>query len=1767
MMKKSLLAFAMVLLASIVGFTQNTELQKAENYFETKGEVYFHFNVNDYKILNKLTRIISIDKVVDGEVFAYANQQELYKFIEFDIDYEVLLHPNERTVIKMHDASKSIWDFDVYPTYPEYETMMYSFASNYPDICRIEDIGTTNEGRKMLFVVISDSVDVRNMEPRFMYTSSMHGDEITGYPNMLRLINYLLTNYGTDAEVTEMVNNTEIWISPLENPDGTYHGGDNTVQDAVRYNANGVDINRNYKNPQGGDHPDGNAWQVETIAMMNLIDSLHFVMSSNQHGGAEVANYPWDTWKSSSRIHADDDWWQDVSKDFADTTMANSPNGYFTSVTSSGYTNGGDWYVVYGSRQDYMTYYGLGRELTLEISDTKLESESNLQDHWDYLHRAWINYLNEVQNGFRGTITDSITGEPLAGTVVIDGHDDEASYTISELPHGDYYRPISAGTYQVTYDADGYLPKTYTVVVSDDTYVIQNARLGTAQPAADFTANPVLFCDYPATVDFTNTSQDAETFFWDFGDGVTSTEENPTHTYTSYGSFEVSLIATSANGVDTITYTDLISVDTLNGCTVEMPQTGDGQTQTSCTGTLLDSGGEGNYQNNTNSTITIAPEGAATVTLTFTSFNFESGYDYLYIYDGFDTSADLIGQYDGTSLPEGGTITSTYGAITLKQTSDGGDVRSGFELTWECTEATQAPTPDFDADTYNTCTGVVNFTDLTTNGPVNWLWDFGDDMQSTEQNPTYTYTASGTYSVTLFVSNEHGSNELVKTDFIVVDMPTAPSTTGDEVCYGVPVSLSAAGSGELQWYDAETDGNLLYVGEALDTTLEVGTTTFYVQDNIYPTSEYVPSPSSSQNGGYFTNNNSHGLIFTTYETIILKSVEVNASSSGDRAISLFDDQGTELYSVTVNIPNGISRIDLDFEIPPGTDYALMGPGVPNLYRNSSGANYPYEIADMVSITGSTASQSGYYYYFYDWEVIGEACASARTAVEAIVNPLPDIVIDGESLICEGDEVVLVASGGSNYIWSTGDDTPAILDTPSETTTYGVTVTENGCSDFENHLVTIQPQIDLLISGDDFICNGNQTTLSASGASDYLWGEGETTESIIVEPVIETTYYVTATDGVCSTDGSFMVSIYPTADITIDITHESAMGAGDGAIDLTIQNVPTPFVFDWSNGETTQNISGLDSGPYNVTITDGNGCNYFESATVEYNSTNPPDANFSIDQAAHCGSATINFTDESLYLPESWEWIFEGGTPATSTLENPTVEYLTPGTYDITLSVTNANGSDTYTIVDAIEIFEIPDQADVVVNNESVLGANDGSISITMTSGTSPYTASWSSGETALEITDLEPGNYSVTITDFNGCTAEFSYDIETDSIPLVADFTMSQTAFCGNGTVNYTDASYYDVTSWQWTFEGGVPAASTEQNPSVEYMTTGSFDVTLVVTSPEGSTTLTITNAVEVYEVPDQADVTIVNETVLGYNDGIIELIPTSGLSPYTVIWSSGQTTLLIDGLEAGTYTATITDDNGCSAEFSYDVETDTLPPVVVLPEPITICAGQMIIFNDLSENNPTDWYWQFEGGSPMISTDQNPQISYNTSGSYGIYLSVTNAAGTDDQYTSSIVTVVDPVEVTLDIVHETGTGASDGELTANVTGGVEPYIYNWGNGETTNVITGLSAGEYTVTVTDAIGCYAEASGEVTVVNINEIEMNAVNIYPVPVKESLHVVFSNESEQLITITDLSGKVVFNDKVVNTENLEIDMTNYRSGVYNLNVISSGQVTNLQFIKID
>lgn len=450
--------------------------QLSPDYFQKNIEVYFSFEISSRDLIKELTNVISIDNIEGTSVYAYANENEYNAFLSYNIDHAILPKPGELIIPEMSDEINEITDWNVYPTYDAYVSMMNTYAANYPSICKLIDAGNTVQGRKILLVKISDNVNVREAEPQFLYTSTIHGDETTGYVLMLRLIDSLLTSYGTNPRITNIVNNAEIWINPNANPDGTYHGGNNTVNGATRYNANGYDLNRNFPDPIYGIHPNQ---QQETAVFRTLAEQNNFVLCANFHGGTEVVNYPWDTWTSGYPdyvSHADDNWYQFISHLYADTCQAHAPSNYMNGY-DDGITNGGAWYVINHGRQDYMNWYMKSREVTIEISDTKLIPPSQLPAHWEYNKRSFLNYIESILYGVRGIVTDTAS-HPLNAIVTVLNHDTLHSEIRTDSLNGNYHRMLAPGTYSLRFTADGYFPQTINnVAVNNFQTTILNVEL------------------------------------------------------------------------------------------------------------------------------------------------------------------------------------------------------------------------------------------------------------------------------------------------------------------------------------------------------------------------------------------------------------------------------------------------------------------------------------------------------------------------------------------------------------------------------------------------------------------------------------------------------------------------------------------------------------------------------------------------------------------------------------------------------------------------------------------------------------------------------------------------------------------------------------------------------------------------------------------------------------------------------------------------------------------------------------------------------------------------------------------------------------------------------------------------------------------------------------------------------------------------------------------------------------------------------------------
>ena len=644
-----------------------------EQLMSSRGEYYFTLTVQQPTEIQAISDICSVASTDGKTVVCYANQNEYETLLKQG--YQPRLHtpPSMLETPTMWDGShREAYDWDAYPTYEAYENMMQSFAAEHPERCTYFELGTLDSGRKLMFCRINNGQP--DGKPKFLYTSTMHGDETTGFVLMLRLIDELCTS--DDERILNLINNLDIFICPNTNPDGTYYGGNHTVDGARRRNANDIDLNRHYRDFDKGVHPDQEfCYQDETQWLMDLAQEHLFTMAANYHGGSEVMNYPWDTHPS---LHADDEWWKMVCHEYADqchewdSNYMNMPHQF----ADNGIINGYQWYTISGSRQDYMNYYAQCREVTIECSNSYIPNASQLPMYWNYNHNSMLSYMEQCINGIHGTITDAETGEPIVATVSIEGHDHHGSEVSSHLPAGDYHRPIKGGTYDVTYSAYGYESQTITLSVNDNEAITQNVQLiPNGNPVQmEFNIENGLV-SAGSTVRFINNTKGAHIVGWHWdlpgGNPSSSSEHAPKNiTYYTPGVYDATLTVTTSDGQSqSLTWPGLVQV--------YEPYPMQNGTISSCHGLFFSSGGEcGHYGNNEDITMTIMPaRGYRNLKAIFYQFRTESGQDILTIYNGTSIEAPIIGSYSGTQSPGIVNATNPEGALTFRFTSD---VRSTY---------------------------------------------------------------------------------------------------------------------------------------------------------------------------------------------------------------------------------------------------------------------------------------------------------------------------------------------------------------------------------------------------------------------------------------------------------------------------------------------------------------------------------------------------------------------------------------------------------------------------------------------------------------------------------------------------------------------------------------------------------------------------------------------------------------------------------------------------------------------------------------------------------------------------------------------------------------------------------------------------------------------------------------------------------------------------------------------------------------------------------
>jgi len=427
-----LITLALSSLISLSAFAQ-----KIEEQVFVRG-----FDKETVKLIETNPELIIDHAALDG--FELYGPVGMKKWLdEVGIDFKVMKEDHH----KSDDAAD-------YPTYQEITNSLKAIVAKYPKIAKLISVGKSVEGRELWMVKISDNVNVDEVEPEFKYISSMHGDEITGRELTQFLIADILNSYGTDADITEMVDNTEIFIMPSMNPDGS--------QRRQRANANGYDLNRNFPEYTRNDENNSNNRQPETIALMKLQAKRNFALSANFHGGAVVVNYPWD---ATYTKHPFDQLVKDLSLKYAGLNSEMRTSREF----DDGVTNGAQWYVLRGGMQDWSYAYHNDLQVTIELSDRKWPRYREIPGFYKRNKESMLAYIKSVHQGAGIKVADrNATGK----VSIIKIYSDGAARPLGTygFQNGEFFKVLESGKYQFNVLVDGESKVTnVTVSVSEDT--------------------------------------------------------------------------------------------------------------------------------------------------------------------------------------------------------------------------------------------------------------------------------------------------------------------------------------------------------------------------------------------------------------------------------------------------------------------------------------------------------------------------------------------------------------------------------------------------------------------------------------------------------------------------------------------------------------------------------------------------------------------------------------------------------------------------------------------------------------------------------------------------------------------------------------------------------------------------------------------------------------------------------------------------------------------------------------------------------------------------------------------------------------------------------------------------------------------------------------------------------------------------------------------------------------------------------------------------
>jgi len=592
--------------------------------------------------------------------------------------------------------------------------------------------------------------------------------------------------------------------------------------------------------------------------------------------------------------------------------------------------------------------------------------------------------------------------------------------------------------------------------------------------AADFITDiDTTFCYFPVDVNFLSKSSNVRTFKWNFGNGDSSSSRLPTTTFSSPGVYDIALIVDGDScGSDTISKASYIKIDTNASCAYFL---GDSVQTVSdvCEGRIYDSGGFGNdYGTDENGILHLEISSADFIELEFLMNEIEAGIgfscnsDYIEIYDGSSTEDKSLGRYCKNFPPAGNKIRSTSNVMTLRFNSDRSVPTNGFLLAWKCMLADSSAKADFSVDKDTSCTGRIQFTNLSS-APVSGIqWEFGDGTISTRLNPSHIYELNGDYDVRMVVENSKGKNAITKFGVVHINRPDLPNNAPDTFCFGQDGGIRINSNDLIHWY-RDTNDLPFFNGDSLTMVNIRKDTSFFIRaidDN--KTSNLGPLNSIGP-GNYSTSN--EYIEFDVEKPLRIESIVFFSERPGTRTLDLRNKDGEIIQSRQLYIPNGGIQVTLNIALLPDSNYRLSISDRDNgLFKNTSGAKFPYSVNGLVTLKRSSMPNNGYP-YFYRWKVSELSCESVYERIVVRVdssnaNFTDTIVCD--QMVWNGD--ILNSSGRYrfNEIDTNGCDRVEIIDleilnstlsTVRDTACDYYTWAENGQTYFASGLYTTKLQ--------------------------------------------------------------------------------------------------------------------------------------------------------------------------------------------------------------------------------------------------------------------------------------------------------------------------------------------------------------------------------------------------------------------------------------------------------------------------------------------------------------------------------------------------------------------------------------------------------------------------------------------------------------------------------------------------------------------------------------